>query len=69
MVRILTVSGVWSHRNAVGQYVEVPALRLQGKWLAQLGFRVGSLVHVYENPGEITIRLSKEDVSYGKDPF
>ncbi|EGO61772.1 hypothetical protein ALO_21546 [Acetonema longum DSM 6540] len=67
MVRTLTVSSVLSHRIAFGPDVEVPFIRLRGKWLEPLGFQVGSKVQVYAYPAEIILKLVKEDVSYGKD--
>ena len=60
--RILTVSGVWTRIPIGKENVKVPFIRLQGKWVEKLGFKVGSKVMVSKGAGELTIRLLKEDL-------
>ena len=53
--RILTVSGVYPNSGLK----PVPAVRVQGKWLENIGFCVGCKVEIYESAGEITIKLAE----------
>ncbi len=55
-VRMLTVSTA-----STSNYKEAPAIRIQGKWLRDLGFKTGCKVIVEENHGLLTIRLIKID--------
>ena len=57
--RILKVCAVFPYA-VHGQFVEVPAIKLQGKWLGELGFTTNRTVEVLENrgAGEITLRLT-----------
>ena len=61
--RILTVSGVSQYTDLQGKYVQVPFIKLQGKWVEKLGFTVGSKVIVFKGAGELTIKLLKEEAS------
>ncbi|WP_091547528.1 SymE family type I addiction module toxin [Alkaliphilus peptidifermentans] len=38
-------------------YIEISAIPLQGKWLGNLGFRIGQKVIVKEDQGLLTISL------------
>ncbi len=40
---------------------QIPQIRIQGKWLNDLGFSIRCRVEVIEQKGEITIRLSNVD--------
>lgn len=51
--RMLTVSGVYPNSCIK----PVPAVRVQGKWLENIGFHVGCKVEIYESDREITIKL------------
>lgn len=55
--RILTVSGLYSSPSSTKP---VPAVRIQGQWLKELGFSIGDKVEIYEDREAITIRLAKE---------
>lgn len=55
--RVLTVSGLYTSPSS---REPVPAVRVQGKWLQELGFRIGDRVEIYANREEITIRLVSE---------
>ena len=61
--RVLKVSSLSTHTNSQGDYVDVPAIRLQGRWVEKLGFEAGKKVMVYEKPEEITLKLLKEETS------
>lgn len=39
---------------------DIPCIRLQGRWLEELGFRKGCGVVVEENAGRLIIELVKE---------
>ena len=59
--RMLTVSGVYPNSSIK----PVPAVRVQGKWLENIGFCVGCKVEIYESAGEITIKLAKSPENEG----
>jgi len=40
---------------------DIPCIRLQGRWLEELGFRKGCGVVVGENAGRLIIELVKEN--------
>jgi hypothetical protein len=54
--RVLTVSGLYTGPSSTKP---VPAVRVQGKWLEQIGFRIGDKVEVSEDREAVTIRLQK----------
>ena len=55
--RILTVS-YYSNYNCK----ETPFIRLQGKWLEAVGFKIGDKVEVREQREELVIRVVKDKV-------
>jgi HSP20-like domain of unknown function (DUF1813). len=55
--RVLTVSGLYTSPSS---RKPVPAVRVQGKWLENIGFRIGDKVEIYEDKQAITIRLASE---------
>ncbi|PYG83884.1 type I toxin-antitoxin system toxin SymE [Ruminiclostridium sufflavum DSM 19573] len=60
--RMLTVSSVYPNSCIK----PVPAVRVQGKWLENIGFHVGCKVEIYESDGEITIKLAESDCNTSK---
>ena len=42
-------------------YRLVPQIRLQGSWLAQLGFEEGDAINVQCNDGKLVITLQREE--------
>ena len=54
--RVLTVSGLYPSPSS---RKPVPAVRVQGKWLEEIGFRIGDRVEIYEDRETVTIRLKK----------
>lgn len=52
--KTLTVSGIYSSPSSLKP---VPAIRLQGKWLEDIGFYIGCKLEIYGSVGEITIKL------------
>ena len=54
--RLLTVSGLYTSPSS---RKPVPAVRVQGKWLQELGFSIGDRVEIYGNKESLTIRLAK----------
>lgn len=60
--RVLTVSSSYPYTTVKRGYIEVPIIRLQGKWLHRLGFKAGSKVQVTcQGYGELCIKLVKEE--------
>lgn len=53
--RILTVSGLYVSPSCSKP---VPAVRVQGKWLENIGFSIGCKVEIQEGNGEIVIKLA-----------
>jgi hypothetical protein len=53
--RVLTVSAL-----AVADRREVPFIRLRGKWLQALGFRIGQKIIVEEIEGQLILKVAKE---------
>lgn len=62
--RVIKVCGIAPYMNANGRFIEVPSIRIQGKWVEELGFHIGSKIQVCENDGEITLKLVKKDGYY-----
>ena len=58
--RVLTISGLYTSPSS---RKPVPAVRVQGKWLENIGFRIGDKVEIYEANQEIVIRLAKEPLA------
>ena len=58
--RVLKVCAVFPYTNQNGWFVEVPSIKLQGKWLEKLGFTTDRTVEVVESAGEITLRIAQE---------
>lgn len=54
--KVLTVSAISEVNRR-----EVPFIRLRGKWLQALGFRIGKKITVEESTGQLILRVSKED--------
>ncbi len=55
--RVLTVVG-----QSAYNYKKAPAIRLHGKWLERLGFKIGEKVSVEEEYGRLVIcRFKAED--------
>ncbi len=57
--RKLKVQGKYQTRQY--HYVQVPTIRLEGRWLAALGFEKGQRVRVLEEKGRITILAEGAD--------
>lgn len=41
--------------------INIPCIRLQGRWLEKLGFKPGNGLIIEESEGKITIELVKEN--------
>ncbi len=54
--KILTVSGISSYNRP-----EYPFIRLSGKWLMDLGFKVGDKIIVQFAKGNLSIRVIDKD--------
>ena len=52
--RRITVGYIYANNR------KVPALRLSGNWLSDLGFGSGQKVQIKQLPGELTIQLVEE---------
>ncbi|MPL96256.1 hypothetical protein SDC9_42439 [bioreactor metagenome] len=42
-------------------YVSVPEIRLEGKWLEELGFKEGEHVHIEQQQDKLTITLCRKE--------
>ncbi len=59
--RILTVSAQYPYTTIKRGYVEIPYIRLRGKWLQELGFNVGGKVQIScTGHGELNIKLIRD---------
>jgi toxic protein SymE len=56
--RSIAVGSVSQNRSS-NRYVEVPALKLTGKWLQESGFKYGSQVKIKVEKNKLTITLVK----------
>jgi hypothetical protein len=52
--RSLTVGYIYARNK------KIPALRLSGDWLSELGFGSGQKVQIKQLPGQLTIQLVEE---------
>jgi hypothetical protein len=57
--RHMTVS--YTHRKGERKYFEIPSIRLNGKWLAGLGFAVGEKVSVGTSDNKLVITLKRKN--------
>jgi toxic protein SymE len=48
-------------RRAYNNYVHVPEIKLEGKWLEKLGFELGGEVIVKQQKGKLTITPKKRE--------
>ena len=48
-------------RRTYGNYVHVPEIKLEGKWLQKLGFELGGEVMVKQQKGKLTITPKKRE--------
>lgn len=55
--RVLTVSSVSNYISSQKKYVTFPVIRLQGKWLEELGFSTGHKVTVSIHKDRLVIKL------------
>ena len=58
-IRKLTVS--YTYHSTQADYVEIPAIRLKGKWLTELGFVQGKKVAVETADKKLVITLLDEE--------
>lgn len=64
--RILKIYSKFRYRKWRKDYI-VPEIRLEGKWLQELGFEVGKEIEVKQQKDKLTIRLvdnKKEEKLY-----
>lgn len=54
--KIMTVSGMMSNSRK-----EVPMIRMQGRWLKEMGFDVGSKYRVEYKKGKLILEVIKEE--------
>jgi toxic protein SymE len=46
-------------RNRTSDIIHIPEIRLEGKWLAKLGFKEGSEIVILQEKNKLTIMLLK----------
>lgn len=49
------------HQRSLGKRVRVPAIRLEGKWLEDLGFQQGERVQIEQRKNKLIITVIKHD--------
>lgn len=59
--RVLKVCGVMPYTTSSGRFVEVPVIRLQGKWLKKLGFTPGKRVRVSRQGEALIIQQLQQE--------
>ena len=47
---------VYTSRNSSGSYTQVPKIQMEGRWLEELGFSIGSTIVVEYGEGSLHIR-------------
>jgi len=62
-----TIKVAYSNRYTEKSCLTVPKLQVEGKWLSELGFSVGSTVMVEYGEGSVTIRLLTEKEQAERD--
>jgi len=45
------------HQSREWKYITVPEIRLEGKWLEQLGFEIGKEIEIKQQKNKLTITL------------
>ncbi|WBX76696.1 SymE family type I addiction module toxin [Tenacibaculum ovolyticum] len=48
------------HKPREWKYITVPEIRLQGKWLNELGFKIGKEIEVKQQKNKLTITLTNK---------
>ena len=51
----------YTSRSSGGSYTQVPKIQMEGKWLEELGFSIGSTIVVEYDEGSIRIRQMTEE--------
>ena len=51
----------YTSRNTGGSYTQVPKIQMEGRWLEELGFSIGSTIVVEYDEGSIHIRQMTEE--------
>uniref|UniRef100_A0AB33L6Z4 Toxin SymE-like domain-containing protein n=1 Tax=Tenacibaculum sp. Pbs-1 TaxID=3238748 RepID=A0AB33L6Z4_9FLAO len=46
------------HQPREWKYITVPEIRLEGKWLEQLGFEIGKEIEIKQQKNRLTITLT-----------
>lgn len=59
--KVLTIHAFDYYKSSTGQFVPTPCIRLQGKWVARLGFKSGDKMEVICKDGLILVRLAKQE--------
>ena len=52
---------VYKCRSTGGSYTQVPKIQMEGRWLEELGFSIGSTIVVEYDEGSIRIRQMTEE--------
>ena len=51
----------YTSRSSGGSYTQVPKIQMEGRWLEELGFSIGSTIVVEYDEGSIRIRQMTEE--------
>lgn len=58
MVRFRKLKIYQKHQPREWRYITVPEIRLEGKWLEQLGFEIGKEIEIKQQKNKLTITLT-----------
>lgn len=47
-------------RKRASDEIWIPEIKMEGKWLEELGFKVGAQIQIEQQPQKLTITLLKE---------
>jgi toxic protein SymE len=57
------------NKSQEGKYKKIPQIRLEGKWLEELGFQAGGSFLISHEKGKITIELEDKKSIGMEGPF
>ena len=53
----------YTSRSSGGSYTQVPKIQMEGRWLEELGFSIGSTIVVEYDEGSICIQMTGEELA------
>jgi hypothetical protein len=59
--KVLHVMAFDYYKRSNGRFYPVPCIRLQGKWVARLGFEPGQKIEIVAKEGLVIVRPAKQE--------